>query len=203
MKYTLPALGYDYNSLEPFFDELTMTIHHTKHHQAYVDNLNAALDKHPELYNQNLTDILANLSALPEGIQTAVRNNGGGHFNHSLFWSLLKNNPQAKPVGDVANEISTTFGSFESFKDLFATAGKTRFGSGWAWLIVTPKKQLKILSTANQDTPLHEGTPILALDVWEHAYYLKYQNRRPDFINAFWNVVNWEKVEELYQSAMK
>jgi Fe-Mn family superoxide dismutase len=202
MKNTLPTLPYSYNALEPYFDEMTMTIHHTKHHQAYVDNLNAALDKHPEFYNMDLVSILKDLNGLSEDIRMAVRNNGGGHYNHSLFWNLLGQNKGGSPVGEVGKAITATFGSFDAFKDLFATAGKTRFGSGWAWLIVTPEKTLKVLSTSNQDTPLNEGTPILALDVWEHAYYLKYQNRRPDFINAFWNVVNWDKVEELYHAAL-
>lgn len=203
MKHTLPTLPYNYNALEPFFDEMTMTIHHSKHHQAYVDNLNAALDKHPEWYEKDLITILKNLESLPSDIQMAVRNNGGGHFNHSLFWNLLQVNNGVGPSGLLAQAITSTFGSMETFKEQFETAGKTRFGSGWAWLVVTNNKTLKVLSTPNQDTPLTEGTPILALDVWEHAYYLKYQNRRPDFIKAFWNVVNWNKVETLFAEAMK
>ncbi|MCK7488487.1 MAG: superoxide dismutase [Bacillus subtilis] len=201
MKHTLPQLNYAYNALEPFIDELTMTIHHTKHHQAYVDNLNAALDKHPELYQHTLLDLMKNLDQVPADIQTAVRNNGGGHFNHSLFWELLKVNQGALPTGALASAIDAKFGSFAQFKDAFAAAAKTRFGSGWAWLIVNAKKELEILSTPNQDPVVNQGTPILGLDVWEHAYYLKYQNRRPDYINAFFNVIDWNKVASLYQSA--
>jgi superoxide dismutase, Fe-Mn family len=201
MKHTLPQLNYAYNALEPFIDELTMTIHHTKHHQAYVDNLNAALDKHPELYQYSLLDLMKNLDQVPADIQTAVRNNGGGHFNHSLFWELLKVNQGALPEGDLGKAIDAKFGSFVQFKDAFAAAAKTRFGSGWAWLIVNAKKELEILSTPNQDPVVNQGTPILGLDVWEHAYYLKYQNRRPDYINAFFNVIDWNKVAALYQSA--
>lgn len=201
MKHLLPQLTYNYNALEPFIDELTMTIHHTKHHQAYVDNLNAALDKHPELYNQSLEELLSKIDTLPADIQTAVRNNGGGHYNHSLFWTLLKVNNGEKPSGELLVDIENAFGSFENFKDLFANAAKTRFGSGWAWLIVNKHGRLEVVSTPNQDPVLSLGTPILGIDVWEHAYYLKYQNRRPDYINAFFNVVNWEKVNDLYKKA--
>ena len=202
MKYELPALPYAVNALEPYFDELTMTIHHDKHHAAYVTNLNAALEKHPTL-NQPLEVLLKDLNLVPEDIRTAVRNNGGGHYNHTLFWNLLKVNNGALPTGKLAAAIEKTFGSFDAFKEQFSTAAKTRFGSGWAWLVVTPNKELKVLSTANQDTPLDVGTPVLALDVWEHAYYLKYQNRRPDYVSAFWSVVNWSKVEELFAAATK
>ena len=202
MKYTLPTLNYSYDALVPYIDEMTMKIHHTKHHQAYIDNLNAALDKHPELYERKLPCLLKHLDTLPEDIQTAVRNNGGGHYNHSLFWELLTPNSTKAPQGALLAEIENTFGSFDAFKEAFANAAKTRFGSGWAWLVVTPEKKLQVTSTANQDTPFAVGAPILALDVWEHAYYLNYQNRRPDYINAFWNVVNWSKVEELYNAAM-
>lgn len=203
MKYTLPTLNYSYDALVPYIDEMTMKIHHTKHHQTYVDNLNAALDKHPELYERKLSCLLKSLDTLPEDIQTAVRNNGGGHYNHTLFWELLTPNSPKAPKGKLLEDIEKTFGSFDAFKDQFANAAKTRFGSGWAWLIVTKEKKLQVTSTANQDTPLLQGSPILALDVWEHAYYLNYQNRRPDYINAFWNVVNWDKVEELYNKAME
>ncbi len=203
MKHQLPKLGYEYNALEPFIDELTMTIHHSKHHQAYVDNLNIALDKHPELYNLDLKDLLVDLENVPSDIQTAVKNNGGGHYNHSLFWSLLKINGGQLPNDDLLKDIMNTFGSFEEFKNQFATAAKTRFGSGWAWLIVNHHKRLEILSTPNQDPVFAYGTPILGLDVWEHAYYLKYQNRRPDYINAFFNIINWNAVDLLYKEAKK
>ena len=195
MKYELPTLGYAYDALEPFIDARTMEIHYTKHHQAYVNNLNAALEKHPEL-NLSLEDMLKDLSKVPADIRGAVQNNGGGHFNHSFFWPLLKVNNGATPKGKLLEAINQSFGSFDQFKEAFGTAAKTRFGSGWAWLIVTPNG-LKVTSTPNQDTPLAEGKPILGLDVWEHAYYLNYQNRRPDYVSAFFSVVNWDKVEEL------
>ncbi len=201
MPYTLPTLGYAYDALEPFIDARTMEIHYTKHHQAYITNLNAALEKHPEL-NLSLEAMLKDLAKVPQDIRGAVQNNGGGHFNHTFFWPLLKVNNGAKPAGKLADAINVAFGSFDQFKELFSTAAKTRFGSGWAWLIVTPDKSLKVLSTPNQDTPLAEGTPILGLDVWEHAYYLNYQNRRPDYVSAFFQVVNWDKVSELYQAAL-
>lgn len=202
MKFELPVLPYAPSALEPFIDEMTMTIHHGKHHGAYVTNLNAALEKHPE-FNLHLEVFLKDLTLVPEDIRMVVRNNGGGHFNHSLFWTLLKVNNGALPSGPLADALVKTFGSIDAFKDQFGTAAKTRFGSGWAWLVVTPSKELKITSTPNQDTPLELGTPILGLDVWEHAYYLKYQNRRPDYVGAFWNVVNWDKVAELYADAVK
>lgn len=201
MKHELPKLAYAYNALEPFIDELTMTIHHTKHHQAYVDNLNAALDKHPELYNVSLVDLLKKLDTLPADIQTPIKNNGGGHYNHTFFWNLLKVNNGALPEGDLLKAIEAKFGSFVQFKDAFAVAAKTRFGSGWAWLVVNAKKELEVVSTPNQDPVFATGTPILGLDVWEHAYYLKYQNRRPDYINAFYSVIDWAKVAELYRAA--
>ncbi len=193
MKYELPKLTYAYDALEPFIDAKTMEIHYTKHHNAYVNNLNAALEKHPEL-NENLADMLANFELIPEDIRGAVRNNGGGHFNHSLFWSILKVNNGQGPKGQLLEAINKAFGSVEKFKDAFATAAKTRFGSGWAWLIVNQKGELEVVSTPNQDTPLALGRPILGLDVWEHAYYLHYQNRRPDYVNAFFNVINWDEV---------
>jgi len=199
MKHTLPTLTYAYNALEPFIDELTMTIHHTKHHQAYVDNLNAALDKHPELYQASLKDLLADLENIPADIQTAVRNNGGGHYNHSLFWNLLKVNGGALPSKELMNALIESFGSYETFKEQFANAAKSRFGSGWAWLIVNKHNRLEVVSTPNQDPVFALGTPILGLDVWEHAYYLKYQNRRVEYINAFFNVINWSFVEMLYK----
>lgn len=200
MKYELPKLPYAYDALEPFIDARTMEIHYTKHHNAYVTNLNAALEKHPDL-KYSLEEMLKDLSLVPSDIRGAVQNNGGGHFNHSFFWPLLKVNNGQKPEGKLLEAINKNFGSFDQFKDLFGNAAKTRFGSGWAWLIVTKDQTLKILSTPNQDTPLAEGTPILGLDVWEHAYYLNYQNRRPDYVSAFFNIVNWDKVSELFKKA--
>lgn len=201
MSYKLPDLPYAYDALEPNLDKETMTIHHTKHHQAYVTNLNAALDKHPELATTSLETMLADLSLVPESIRTAVRNNGGGHYNHSLFWKMMGPNKGGKPTGDLLAAIEKAFGSFDAFKDQFETAAKTRFGSGWAWLIVDNAGALKVTSTANQDTPLSEGKVLLGLDVWEHAYYLKFQNRRPDYVATFWNVVNWDYVQELFTKA--
>ena len=199
MKHELPKLPYAYDALEPFIDTMTMTIHHSKHHQAYVDNLNAALDKHPEFYTYSIEDLLKNLDRLPLDIQTAVRNNGGGHFNHTFFWNSLKNNPEGKPTGALATAIDQTFGSFTAFTEAFANAAKTRFGSGWAWLIQNQSGKLEILSTPNQDSVLSMGTPLLGLDVWEHAYYLKYQNRRPEYINAFFRIIDWDAVGKRYR----
>ncbi|HEY8405893.1 MAG TPA: superoxide dismutase, partial [Acholeplasma sp.] len=196
----LPKLGYAYDALEPFIDARTMEIHHTKHHQAYVTNLNAALEKHPELKVDTmdaLVELLKDLSKVPADIKGAVQNNGGGHFNHTFFWPLLKVNNGQKPTGALMDAIVTSFGSYEAFQEAFSNAAKTRFGSGWAWLIKKDGK-LVVTSTPNQDTPLAEGKPILGLDVWEHAYYLNYQNRRPDYVAAFWNVVNWDLVAKLY-----
>ncbi len=201
MSYTLPKLNYAYDALEPFIDARTMEIHYTKHHQAYITNLNAALEKHPE-FNLPLEDMLKDLSKVPQDIRGAVQNNGGGHFNHSFFWPLLKVNNGQTPQGALLEAIQKAFGSFDAFKELFSNAAKTRFGSGWAWLIVNHDKSLKVLSTPNQDTPLAEGKPILGLDVWEHAYYLNYQNRRPDYVSAFFSVVNWDVVEGLYKEAL-
>ncbi len=201
MKYELPKLPYAFDALEPFFDARTMEIHYTKHHQGYTNNLNAALEKHTDL-STPLEVLLADLSSVPSDIRTAVQNNGGGYFNHAFFWPLLKVNNGQLPQGKLLEAINTNFGSFDAFKEAFGTAAKTRFGSGWAWLIVTPEKTLKVLSTANQDTPLAEGTPILGLDVWEHAYYLNYQNRRPDYVSAFFNIINWDMVTKLYKAAV-
>lgn len=202
MKYILPKLNYSYDALEPYIDKETMFIHHTKHHQGYINNLNDALAKHPELDNLTLETLLTNLNTLPEDIRTAVRNNGGGHYNHQLFWKIIGPAQNRGPQGPLLDAIEKDFGSFEHFQNEFANAAKSRFGSGWAWLYVDSNNNLKITSTPNQDTPLLEGKPILALDVWEHAYYLKYQNRRPDYINNFWNVVNWNKVEKLYEDTL-
>lgn len=199
-KFELPELGYAYDALEPHIDARTMEIHHTKHHNTYVTNVNAALEG-TEHEGKSLEELLQNLDALPANIQTAVRNNGGGHWNHSFFWKLLKKNDGAAPTGELATAIDEAFGSFDAFKDAFAKAATTRFGSGWAWLIVDGGK-MAVVSTPNQDTPVMEGkTPILGLDVWEHAYYLNYQNRRPDYINAFFNVIDWDHVAKLYADA--
>ena len=196
MAHQLPSLPYAFDALEPHIDAQTMQIHHGKHHQAYINNLNAALEGHPDLQSKSVEDLIKDLNALPEGIRTAVRNNGGGHANHTLFWTLMGPNGGGAPTGKIADVIANQFGGYDSFKEQFAKAATTRFGSGWAWLVSSSGK-LAIESTANQDSPIMEGKkPILGLDVWEHAYYLKYQNRRPDYIAAFWNVVNWAKVNE-------
>lgn len=202
MAFTLPALPYATDALEPHIDKMTMEIHHGKHHQAYVTNLNKALEGKPEA-NNSIEDIIKNISKYP----MAVRNNGGGHYNHSLFWTLLSPSGGGEPSGALGNAINSTFGSFADFKTKVNEAGATRFGSGWAWLIVTPDKKLAICSTPNQDNPLMDiaeikGTPVLGIDVWEHAYYLKYQNRRPDYLAAIWNVINWNHVAELYNKAI-
>lgn len=201
--FTLPALPYAFNALEPHIDAKTMEIHHGKHHQTYVTNLNKALEGQSGMEGVSLEDLLANNCAkAPESIRTAVRNNGGGHHNHSLFWEMIGPNAGGQPTGAVAEAINGTLGGFEQFKTQFAQAATTRFGSGWAWLVVGADGKLQVYSTANQDSPLMEGhKPVLGLDVWEHAYYLNYQNRRPDYIGAFWNVVNWTKVNELYLKA--
>ncbi|UJF32813.1 superoxide dismutase [Paenibacillus hexagrammi] len=202
MAHQLPALPYANNALEPHIDALTMEIHHDRHHNAYVTNLNAALDKHSELHEKSLNDLIADLNSVPEDIRTAVRNNGGGHANHSLFWETIGPNGGGAPTGALAAAIDSELGGFDKFKEAFAAAGATRFGSGWAFLAVTKDGKLKVYSLPNQDSPIMEGeTPILGLDVWEHAYYLKYQNKRPDYIAAFWNVVNWEEVGKRYEAA--
>ncbi|EJQ48967.1 superoxide dismutase [Mn] 1 [Bacillus cereus BAG6X1-2] len=200
-KHELPNLPYAYDALEPHFDKETMNIHHTKHHNTYITNLNAALEGHTELADKNVEELVANLNEVPEAIRTAVRNNGGGHANHTFFWTILSPNGGGQPVGELATAIEAKFGSFDAFKEEFAKAGATRFGSGWAWLVVN-NGELEVTSTPNQDSPLTEGkTPVIGLDVWEHAYYLNYQNRRPDYIGAFWNVVDWNVAEKLYQEA--
>ncbi|WP_316840901.1 superoxide dismutase [Pedobacter gandavensis] len=201
MAFELPALPYATDALEPHIDKLTMEIHHGKHHQAYVTNLNKALEGKPEA-NHSIEEIVKNISKFP----AAVRNNGGGHYNHSLFWTVLGPNKGGEPKGELAEAINAAFGSFADFKTKFAEAGATRFGSGWAWLIVTADNKLAVCSTPNQDSPLMDiaevkGTPLLGMDVWEHAYYLKYQNRRPDYISAFWNVVNWDAVADRFKKA--
>ena len=208
MAHELPPLPYAPTALEPHIDARTMEIHHGKHHAAYVANLNKALESAPELGAKTAEELIANLATVPDSIRTAVRNNGGGHVNHSFFWKLLKPANGGQPTGALAAAIQQAFGSFDEFKAKFEAAGATRFGSGWAWLVVNNGK-LEIGSTANQDTPLMgkavagiEGKPVLGLDVWEHAYYLHYQNRRPDYMKAWWNVVNWEQAEANYQAAL-
>ena len=196
MAHELPPLPYAYNALEPHVDEQTMRIHHDKHHAAYVQKLNVALEKHPDLQGKSLDDLVRDLASVPEGIRTAVRNNGGGHWNHSLFWQVMGPGAGGDPTGKVADAITSSFGSFDSLKEQFAKAAMGRFGSGWAW-IVADGSALSITSTPNQDNPHMDGKrAILGIDVWEHAYYLKYQNRRPDYISAWWNVVNWAAVNE-------
>jgi Fe-Mn family superoxide dismutase len=201
MSFELPKLPYAYDALEPYIDAQTMEIHHTKHHAAYTNNLNAALEKHPDFQAGDIEEILADLGAVPEDIRTAVRNNGGGFFNHDLFWNIMGPNSGGEPQGPLADAIKSTFGNFDAFKDQFSKAGATRFGSGWAWLSVNPSGSLVVSSTANQDSPISDGsTPILGLDVWEHAYYLKYQNRRPEYIDNWWNVINWEEVTRRFEA---
>lgn len=199
LMYTLPKLPYAYDALEPYIDARTMEIHYTKHHQAYIDNLNKALAGHPDLQKVPLYELLADLSAVPEDIRQTVRNNGGGHLNHTLFWQMMAPKPQ-KLEGKLLGAIEAKFGSFDTFKEQFDAAAKSRFGSGWAWLALDEDDELMITSTANQDSPISDGhRPILGLDVWEHAYYLKYQNRRPEYITNWWHVVNWEYIDFLYQ----
>ena len=199
MLHKLPELSYGYDALEPYFDKPTMEIHHTKHHQTYVDKLNAALEGHADLQNKEVEDLLRDLEAVPDSIRTAVRNHGGGHFNHSFFWPMLRK--ETSFGGDVAQAINSAFGGFDNFKDKFSNAAALLFGSGWAWLVWS-NNELRVMTTPNQDNPLSQGkTPILGIDVWEHAYYLKYQNRRPEYINAFFNVVNWDKVNEYFKAA--
>jgi Fe-Mn family superoxide dismutase len=202
-KYTLPDLPYDYSALEPNIDEQTMRIHHDKHHGAYVNNLNAALEKHPEFdAPADVNELVRNIEGVPADIRNAVRNNGGGHANHSLFWQIMKPGGGGEPGGALGDAIRQKFGDLAAFKAQFGDAGKTRFGSGWAWLVVNGTGELQVTSTPNQDSPYMEGnTPILGCDVWEHAYYLKYQNRRPDYIEAWWNTVNWDEVAKRYQQA--
>lgn len=200
MAYTLPDLPFAYDALEPHFDARTMEIHHTKHHQGYTTKVNAALEG-TEFEGKHIGEVLSNIDALPADKKQAVINNGGGFANHSLFWEILSPNGGGTPTGDLGDAISSTFGSFDAFKEQFSAAAATRFGSGWAWLVVDGGA-LKVISTANQDSPIMDGMkPILGLDVWEHAYYLNYQNRRPDYVAAFWNVVNWDKVSEFYNRA--
>ncbi len=207
MQYQLPKLPYAYNALEPHIDAKTMEIHHTKHHQTYVDKLNEALAKYPEIAKIPVEQLITDLNKVPEDIHTAVRNHGGGHLNHLLFWEILSPKNQEDFVGEVSKGLKESFPelkNFQEFKKKFSDAALGRFGSGWAWLIMNKEKKLEIISTSNQDSPLMEGkTPLFGIDVWEHAYYLKYQNKRVDYITAFWNILNWSKVDELYQKAIK
>ena len=201
MAFTLPSLPYDFAALEPHIDAKTMEIHHGKHHQTYVNNLNAAIEKAPELAKKSLDDLMRNVNKAPEAVRTAIRNNGGGHWNHSMFWQIMAPKAGGEPGGNLGGAIKSTFGDFAKFREQFSAAGVGRFGSGWAWLINTGGK-LSITSTPNQDNPLMDSQKaILGLDVWEHAYYLKYQNRRPDYIAAWWNVVNWKEVEKRFAGA--
>ena len=200
MSHVLPDLKYDYSALEPYVDGQTMEIHHQKHHGAYVSKLNGALEGHSDLANKSIEDLLKDLNSVPESIRGAVRNNGGGHFNHTMFWEIMSGNAGGAPSGDLGSAIDNTFGGFDKFKNEFATAAMNRFGSGWAWLVLD-NGNLKVTSTANQDNPVSEGLkPVMGLDVWEHAYYLKYQNRRPEYIENWWNVVNWDEVAKRYES---
>jgi superoxide dismutase, Fe-Mn family len=203
MAHQLPPLPYAFDALEPHIDAKTMEIHHGKHHQAYVTNLNAALEKHPELQSKTVEELVSGINSVPEDIRTAVRNNGGGHVNHSMFWQIMAPNAGGAPTGAIADAITSTFGSFDAFKDAMNKGGAGRFGSGWVWLVSSGGK-LAVESTANQDSPLMDGKrPIFGIDVWEHAYYLKYQNRRPDYIAAWWNTVNWDEVARRFEAAKK
>ena len=200
MAYELPPLPYDYSALEPYIDTQTMQLHHAKHHQAYVTAVNNALKDQSQFASLPIEDLIRRLNEVPESIRTVVRNNGGGHVNHSMFWQIMKPNGGGEPTGALASAIQSTFGSFDAFKTAFNDAGVKRFGSGWAWLILDSSGKLQITSTANQDSPFTDGNyPVMGNDVWEHAYYLKYQNRRPDYLNAWWNVVNWDEISRRYQ----
>jgi len=203
MAYELPPLPYDYNALEPYIDEETMHLHHDKHHQAYVNNLNAALQGQSQFENMSIDELIRSLNSVPENVRTAVRNNGGGHINHSMFWQIMKPNGGGEPTGDLASAISSAFGSFDQLKAAFNDAGAKRFGSGWAWLVIGADGKLAVTSTANQDSPLIDGNyPVMGNDVWEHAYYLKYQNRRPEYLAAWWNVVNWDEIAKRFAQGM-
>lgn len=201
--FTLPPLPYDYNALEPHIDAATMRFHHDKHHAAYVKNLNEAINKYPQLKGKSAEELITNLNNVPEDIRTTVRNNGGGHVNHTMFWQIMAPNAGGAPTGKIAEAINKTFGSFDAFKQQFNEAGNKRFGSGWAWLVRGKDGKLQVMSTANQDSPLMEGIyPIMGNDVWEHAYYLKYQNKRADYLTAWWNVVNWNEVNKRFERAI-
>ncbi|MEM1369869.1 MAG: superoxide dismutase [Cyanobacteria bacterium P01_H01_bin.15] len=203
-EFVLPPLPYAYDALDPYIDSETMTFHHDKHHAGYVRNLNNAISKHPELKGKSLEELLGNLNNVPEDIRTAVRNNGGGHANHSMFWEIMTPDGQGQPTGLIAEAINNAFGDFEAFQQEFNTAGKTRFGSGWTWLVLTKDGTLEVMSTANQDSPFFDGNyPIMGNDVWEHAYYLTYQNRRGDYLDSWWNVVNWPEINKRFEQAQE
>jgi superoxide dismutase, Fe-Mn family len=203
-EFTLPPLPYDYAALEPHIDEQTMRIHHDKHHGTYVTNLNAALKDHPDFQNRSIEDLLRGINSVPEAVRTAVRNNGGGHYNHTMFWEIMAPGGSKQPTGALADAISSAFGSVDTLKQQINDAGLKRFGSGWSWLIVDAGGKLQVISTANQDSPLMEGQfPVFGVDVWEHAYYLKYQNRRADYLTAWWNVVNWDAIGKRFASARR
>jgi len=200
MAFELPPLPYDYSALEPYIDTQTMQLHHDKHHQAYVTNLNNALKDQAQFASLSLEELMRRINEVPDSVRTAVRNNGGGHINHTMFWQIMKPNGGGEPTGAIASAIQSAFGSFDAFKTAFNDAGVKRFGSGWAWLILDSSGKLQVTSTANQDSPFMDGNyPVMGNDVWEHAYYLKYQNRRPDYLNAWWNVVNWDEISRRYQ----
>ena len=204
MSHKLPNLTYSYSALEPYIDQRTMEIHHQKHHQTYVDKLNMALEKYPQYQSNDLEELLKFIDNLPEPIQTAVRNNGGGHYNHTLFWNVMGPDSSGKPEGELLDKLNSTFGSFEKFKEYFSNTAVNQFGSGWAWLVVDEDNSLRVVSTANQDSPVSKGhKPILCLDLWEHAYYLKYQNKRAEYIENWWNVVNWSAVSERFLDQLK
>ena len=203
MAFELPPLPYDYSALEPYIDTQTMQIHHDKHHQAYITNVNNALQGHDQLAAMSVDDLLRNIKQVPESIRTAVQNNAGGHSNHSMFWNIMTPNGGGEPTGNLASAIQQVFGSFDAFKTAFNDAGTKRFGSGWAWLVLDTNGKLQVISTANQDSPLMSGMyPVMGNDVWEHAYYLKYQNRRPEYLNAWWNVVNWDAIAHRYEQGL-
>ena len=203
MPYELPPLPYPNDALEPHIDAATMEIHHDKHHQAYITNLNKALEAHADLSSKPINELIADLSAVPEAARTAVRNNGGGHANHSFFWKIMGPNGGGEPTGEVAEAIKETFGGLDALKEKINAAGAARFGSGWAWLVLSKDKKLEVISTPNQDSPIMDGhTPVLGVDVWEHSYYLKYQNKRPDYLKAWWNTLNWSAVNENYVAAL-
>lgn len=203
MAFEVPPLPYAYDALEPYIDTMTMQLHHDKHHAAYVNNLNAAIEKHNDLQSKSVEELVTQLNSIPEDIRTAVRNNAGGHVNHKMFWQIMSPNGGGEPTGDIAKAINDTFGSFDAFKQQFNDAGTKRFGSGWVWLVRSSQGNLQIISTANQDSPITDGhRPIIGNDVWEHAYYLKYQNRRPEYLNAWWNVINWDEINRRYAEAM-
>ncbi len=203
-EFTVPSLPYDYSALEPTIDTETMHLHHDKHHAAYVNNLNTALKDQPEWQNRRIEDILRNINQVPEAVRTAVRNNGGGHYNHTMFWEIMAPGGSGQPTGSLGDAVNSTFGGVDALKEQVNDAGAKRFGSGWAWLVMDQGGRLTVISTANQDCPLMDGQfPLLGVDVWEHAYYLKYQNHRPDYLKAWWNVVNWDAVSKRYESAKR